>query len=507
MAYRQGNREQLMLFPMSIEEMVPKDDPARVYDAFVDNLDFEKLDFKMNFSKVGNPEYDPKSMLKVLLYGYSYGLKSSRQIERAVYHNVIFIWLAGGLKPDHITIARFRKRNKTLLKQIFKECAQLCIKLNLIAGNVLFVDGSKIRANAGIKNSCKLKEGRQLLANIGHRINVLLNACEKADRQEEGLGSYVKLQEELNTLEKIQNKVKQVMAQMEAEGETEINTTDPDCRRMHGRQGVHSAYNAQIVVDEKHGLIVSNDVVNEANDRHQFCNQINQAQNILGKKCQVACADAGYENIEIAKKVADQGIAVVMPNQKQAAHKKGNMEFSKELFRYDPQQNIYICPQGQPLRYSHFNKETNQYLYRMKNAGDCHNCVNFGVCTTSRRGRSIIRLKEEGLKEKLAIAFHSQVAQKIYKRRKETVELVFGHIKHNLRFTSFSLRGIANVRAEMAILATVFNIRRLITLMGTSNLCAALQICQKRIPSAAKSRFLLFQRVFFPAFQPLTSIC
>ncbi|MFA5879096.1 MAG: transposase, partial [Candidatus Margulisiibacteriota bacterium] len=167
MAYRQGNRHQIMMFPPSIEDFVPEDHPVRVYDAFVDGLDFEKLDFKMNeFNKVGNPEYDPKSLLKVILFGYSYGERSSRRLERCVHDNTIFMWLAGGLKPDHATIARFRQRNKKLLKQIFKQCALVCIKLKLIEGNTLFVDGTKIRANAGIKNTVTkehLKEQQRTL--------------------------------------------------------------------------------------------------------------------------------------------------------------------------------------------------------------------------------------------------------------------------------------------------------------------------------------------------------
>ena len=91
MAYRKGNRNQMMMFPPSFDEMIADDDPARVYDAFVEGLDFEAMDFKMNESKVGNPEYDPKSMLKVMLYGYSYGERSSRRLERAVHHNIVFI--------------------------------------------------------------------------------------------------------------------------------------------------------------------------------------------------------------------------------------------------------------------------------------------------------------------------------------------------------------------------------------------------------------------------------
>ncbi len=112
MAYRFGNRHQMALLPKSIEQYISKDDPVRVYDAFVEALDFNELGIEINANKVGNSEYDPKSMLKLFVYGYSYGTKSSRTLERATYHNMSFIWLVGGLKPDHKTISEFRRRNK-----------------------------------------------------------------------------------------------------------------------------------------------------------------------------------------------------------------------------------------------------------------------------------------------------------------------------------------------------------------------------------------------------------
>ena len=152
MAYRYGHREQMELFPQTIEDYVDPDDPVRAYDAFVEALDLNKLGITLDEKQIGNPEYHPMAMLKLLTFGYSYGIRSSRKLERAVYHNLAFIWLMGGLKPDHKTIAEFRRNNKTSLREILKECARLCISLYLIEGNALFVDGTKIH---GLKNALK----------------------------------------------------------------------------------------------------------------------------------------------------------------------------------------------------------------------------------------------------------------------------------------------------------------------------------------------------------------
>ena len=153
MAYRFGSRFQMKLLPQSIEEYVTKDDPVRAYDAFVEALDYNELGIEINPNKVGNSEYDPKAMLKLFVYGYSYGVRSSRKLERETYHNLSFMWLMGGLKPDHKTIAEFRRRHKKAIQKVLKQCARMCMKLNLISGNVLFVDGTKIRANASISRT------------------------------------------------------------------------------------------------------------------------------------------------------------------------------------------------------------------------------------------------------------------------------------------------------------------------------------------------------------------
>jgi transposase len=277
MAYRCGDRQQMSLLPQSIEEYVAEDDPVRAYDAFVDALDFHELGITMNPYKVGNAEYDPRSMLRLLVYGYSYGVKSSRKLERECYHNISFIWLMGGLKPDHKTIAEFRRRNKKALKQVLRHCARVCITLKLIAGNVLFVDGTKIRASAGRRRTHDRAYYEELLVNIDHRIEKLLEDCESIDRQEEGSGSYVTMDKELAGAQNLKGRIKQVLDAFQGSNRKTMNQTDPDCAIMSSVQGSHASYNIQSVVDDTHGLIVQAEAVRDTNDVNQFSRQIDQA--------------------------------------------------------------------------------------------------------------------------------------------------------------------------------------------------------------------------------------
>src|SRR5690606_30211027 len=159
---------------------------VRVYDTFIDCLDFEGLGIAMNSNAVGNSSYNPKTMLKILVYSYSYGWRSSRKIERALHHNLSFMWLSGGLKPAFKTIANFRKNNKESLKEVLVHCARLAMKLNLIEGNTLFTDGSKFRANAGNRESKSLETWTNYKSHIEANIIRLLEESNSIDEADTG---------------------------------------------------------------------------------------------------------------------------------------------------------------------------------------------------------------------------------------------------------------------------------------------------------------------------------
>lgn len=465
MAYRNGDRLQMSLLPQSIEEYVAEDNPVRAYDAFVEALNFHELGITMNPYKVGNAEYDPRSMLKLLVYGYSYGVKSSRKLERECYHNIAFIWLMGGLKPDHKTIAEFRRRNKKALKKVLRHCAQVCIKLKLIAGNILFVDGTKIRANAGRNRTHDRTYYEKLLANLDKRIEQLLADCETADQSEEGTSSYVAMDKELAKNQNLKERIKEALKSFASNERKHVNQTDPDCTMMHSVQGSHSGYNIQSVVDDEHGLIVHVEAVSDANDARQFARQIDQANELLEAPCKVACADAGYTDTNALEKIDQQEITVIVPSQRQALH-EAESPFSKSHFTYDKEQDCYICPEGHRLRYSFTDKRKGKRQYRMEDKKLCHHCRHYDHCTKARRGRNIIRLRNEDVKLKLEAQYEEKSSQKIYVRRKTRVEHPFGHIKRNLKTDAFLLRGQDGVQAETSILATCFNVARMITLFG-----------------------------------------
>jgi len=469
LAYRYGNRQQYTLFPDCIEDYISAEDPVRAYDAFIDALD---IDLDIDDKAVGNTAYDPVTMLKILIYSYSYGWRSSRKIERALHHNLSFIWLAGGLKPDHKTISRFRKDHLEMLKKVLKQCARVCYNLGLIEGNTLFVDGSKFRANASAKQTHSKQGWHKIAGRVDQRIQQLLNECECIDNKE--TEDLVKLDKELQNQNRLKTKIVHLLE--EFKDEEKINGTDSDSRIMHSRQGSHSSYNSQIVVDEQHGLIVSSDVTSDQNDLNQMNRQIIQAEETIGQRCKTACGDGGYSSVDDLKKLVDEGRTVVVPTAGQVVKERDN-PFGKHAFVYYDENDQYICPAGRKMYRSYNMKGTNKIVYRMLDASACRLCQHYGVCTKAKRGRTIIRLINEKTINQLDEIYSSEKGQAIYAKRKLKVELPFGHLKRNLSAGQFLLRGIDGVKAELALLSCSFNISRMLTLLGgVSPMCDSLKV-------------------------------
>ncbi len=471
MAYRHGkDRGQMMVLPPTLDQYVSRENPVRAYDAFVDALDFKDLGIDIDDRKVGNSEYDPRTMLKLLLYGYSYGVKSSRKLEREVHNNLSFIWLMKQMKPDHKTIAEFRRKNKPALKRALTLCARLCLKLELVEGNVLFVDGTKLRANAGTGNLHKEKWYRDRLEEIDKRIQQVLEECEQIDQNESGRQSFVKMPKELAKAQKLKESIKNALDEFtergdQAKTERKINLVDPDSVLVKGRQGTHCGYNMQNVVDDKHGLIVHTEVVSQSNDMKQLSDQVRGAEEDLGRECEVICGDAGYWDITEIAKVESAGKRVVVPARVQASSKEIG-PFDKAKFTYDADFDCYLCPEGHQLVFRRLKEKEQQREYRIAKRRNCRSCPHFGTCTKSKLGRTITRHVLEEVGEAVSRRFEEPQIRQIYARRKARIEHTFGFIKKILGFGQFHLRGREGAGAEASIVATCFNLRRMLTLLG-----------------------------------------
>ena len=476
MAFITGSRKQISFLPPKIEDYVGKEDPVRVYDAFIESLDLREMGIIIDPYQAGALSFEPKAMLKLIVYGYSYGIRSSRKLERACYHNLSFIWLISGILPDYRTIARFRSDNKEAIKRVLKQNVKLCVKLGLIEGNTLFLDGSKFRANASKSNTWDEERCKKSLEIAEKNIERIMEEAEQIDKEEASAGTLVKLDEELQDQKKLQAKVQEIVKTLKDTGKEKINTTDKDSVNGKTRQGSHAIINCQVITDEKHGLIVSGEAVSQNNDLNQLTPQLKQATEALGKAPEKAITDAGYFSLKDLEKVPE-GIVVIMPTRKQAQeeNKKTPIKpFGKEVFTYDRARDVYLCPEGKTLERKGISfGDKNKHCYKAAGKA-CRSCKHFGVCTKSKDGRRVIRMGNEVVIEKLEDVYQREENQRLYKLRKEKAELPFGHIKRNLGAGQFMLRGNEKVNAELSILSTCFNIARMMTIIGIPMLIAKL---------------------------------
>lgn len=475
MAFKMNVRTQETFLPTMIDDYVGPQDPVRVYDAFVNALNFPELGISL-IPQAGAESYEPRQMLKLIIYGYSYGVRSSRQLERACHHNLSFIWLTGGLKPDYRTIARFRVDHKDAIKKVLKQCVRMCVEMDLVDGNTLFFDGSKFRANASIGKTLSREHLEQELQKVEAHIHELVEENERADQGDDGESSYVKSKKELRNQESLAGRLKECLAKIAERDCPSANTTDPDCTTAKSRQGTHAEHNVQVGTDGKHGMIVSADAVGEPNDNNQLPPQIKNSTENVGHKPLTACTDSGYFNPPAMKDI-DEQITVVMPSPQQAHAERAKEEtppepFDKKHFQYDKEHDEYVCPDGKRLTHKGTDSDRpHRHIYQAK-ASECRACPHWGSCTTAKNGRKVVRSEYEEIIKRQEEVYKSDQGQAVYKLRKQHAEHPFGHLKRNLGAGQLLLRGREKVNAEVSILATCFNLARMITIMGFTQLIA-----------------------------------
>jgi transposase len=476
MAFMFGtNRDQETFLPPVLDDYIGPNDPVRVFDAFIDALDFNELGIPL-VPNAGAESYEPRRMLKLLVYGPSYGDRSSRKLERACRHNLSYMWLMNGLQPTYRTIIRFRSDYKGAITKVLKQCVRMCVKMDLIEGNTLFIDGSKLRANASLDHNLSGEDIEKELVKVEQHIDTMMAEAERLDQSEADLPSLVETREKIANRQQLADWMKDCLRCIKDEKRPSINRVDPDSVTAKSRQGTHAAHNVQCVTDDKHGLIVHVESVSKPNDNGQLVPQLKAAAENIGHSPQAVGVDSGYFN-PVETQAIDEKIMVVMPSPQQANDEQNPEKtppgpFDKSRFQFDKEQDIYICPEGKTLKHQGVDSERpHRHVYRAE-AKACNQCPHHGVCTSGHSGRKVCRSDYEDIIHQQEAVYASERGQAIYRRRKQRAEHPFGHWKRNLGAGQLLLRGREKVNAEVSVLATCFNLARMITIMGAAQLIA-----------------------------------
>ena len=314
-----ADRSQITLFPECLEDWIDDDNPVRVIDVFVDELDLAVLGFSgVDPEVTGRPSYHPAILLKLYIYGYLNRVQSSRRLEREAGRNVEVMWLTGRLTPDHKTIADFRKDNGRAIRQVCARFVALCRSMGLLTEASVAIDGSKFKAvNNRDKNFTRAKMERRL-AQIEESVARYLQQLDTADRQEPSEALKTKtsrLKEKIAKLKEEMQRLRALEARMLATPDQQISLTDPDARSMatSGRGSGVVGYNVQIAVETKHHLIITHEVTNVGSDRSQLSSVAKEAKATLGADSLDAVADRGYFNGEEILACEKAGITVTLP--------------------------------------------------------------------------------------------------------------------------------------------------------------------------------------------------
>jgi len=472
MKHRAGlDRSQTLLLPERLEDYITPENPVRFLDAFVGSLDLAALGFaKAQPADTGRPPYDPADLLKLYLYGYLHRVRSSRQLEAECHRNVEVIWLLGKLAPDFKTIADFRKDNLKALKAVGRQFIGLCRKLEWFGGQLLAIDGSKLRAvNARDANfnAAKLQE---LLAHTEAKLAEYFQTLEEADAAQPDSPPIDKaaLQAKIAALQEKGEWHKELLGQLDAE-QKQVSVSDPDCRRMHTGNGNVVGYNAQLAVDAKHKLIAADEVTNDVTDYRQLAGVALAAKANLELKATEVVADKGYYNAAEVSRCVEAGITPYVPKADTSANTQQGL-YGKSKFRYDQKQDVYVCPAGAELTYRFSTYELGRGL-RYYRASGCKGCALKKQCTRNQGNRTITREDNEALME--AMAERMKRHPEKFGQRKLLAEHPFGTIKRWFGYTHFLLKGLAKVRTEWSLMTLVYNFKRVLKLVSLEKLMQA----------------------------------
>jgi transposase len=470
------DRSQLILLPDCLDDYVGEDNPVRIVDAFIDELDLAVLGFAGVIPEAtGRPSYHPVTLLKIYLYGYLNRVQSSRRLERETQRNIELMWLTGRLAPDFKTIADFRRDNGPAIRAVCSQFVVLCRQLGLFTRAVVAIDGSKFKAvNNRDKNFTVAKVGKRI-EQVDASIARYLAALDRADRDEND-GAEVKsvrLKEKIAGLRRQMQSLKEMAQQIQAAPDQQVSLTDPDARSMatSGRGTGVVGYNVQIAVDAEHHLIVAHEVINQGYDRSQLAPMALKAQQATGCEQVTALADRGYFSGDQVLSCEGTGVAPIVPKTLTSSGTKRGF-FTRQDFVYDAEHDHYTCPAGAKLTKANRRADHAEDFDFYRHLSACFTCPLRSRCTPTKL-RRIKRWENEDVLDKMQARL-DRMPEAMGVRR-QTVEHPFGTLKAWMGATHFLTRTLDKVRTEMSLHVLAYNLKRMIRIWGVGPLMAAIR--------------------------------
>ena len=466
------DRNQTEIF--CLDQIIDEDNEVRLIDLFVGSLSLSEFGFKTEFIENGRPAYHPSDLLRLFIYGYLNRIRSSRQLEKECKRNLEVMWLMRGLVPDHNTIANFRKDNPKAIQKVFRATVQLAKHFDLIGGQLIAGDSTKMRAQNSKKNNFNEKKIERHIAYIDAKLDEYNNVLASED------GDSVASKEVKEKIIKHRNqrkKYEQMQEALKESKEVQISTSDPDSRQLITRNHITEVgYNIQSTVDAKHNIPIDYKVTNK-NDSKAMGEMVRRAKTILGTSDFTALYDKGYHTGTEFNYAHKHGVEVMVAFPSVASHAP-DIAFDVEHFDYNKENDEYTCPAGEKLTTNGrwYNKRNRNTVNRVKHykTKACLSCEYFEKCTRNKSGRLIERSEHMDLIDANKKRINENLD--LYRKRQAIVEHPYGVIKRQWDFYYImTKKTIQHANADVGMIFTAYNLRRIFNLIDKKMLKAYLK--------------------------------
>jgi len=479
--------KQRAIFATNVFDLLPSDHSCYVYEDIFEQLDTSNVEEQ--FSVCGQNAYHPRLITGILIYAYSQGAFSSREIEKKCHEDLGFMFISHCNCPNFRVLSDFRKDNYEFFKECFKQSVLLAMEAGMASLGHVSLDGSKFKANTSKHKAMsygrlKAKE-KELTEEIENLITKAAKCDEEEDEEHQDKSGY-EIPEELKIKEQRLAKIKEAKEALEKreqdlnpgkkiDDKKQISFADKEARIM-GKEGDFDySYNGQISVDEDNQIIVGQHLSQNANDKQEVdlaLEEIKEATDDLPDKMSL---DNGYMSGDSLESFDGKDIDVYIATSKgekkdQRPIEDSNRKINKSDFNYDEDKDCFVCPAGHTLELKRESSDGKKAYRGIK--AECDACPYKARCCSSKRGepRTINTDDKEPLRQKMNEKMEQESSKEIYKKRKKIVEPVFGQIK-NSGFRGFSLRGHEKASGEFSLTCAVHNFKKIVKAILGGKVC------------------------------------
>lgn len=499
-------RHQLVLYPQSLDQIIPQNAPIRRLAALLEKIDWSA--WEQTYAGCGQPPIHPRYMAGAILFGLMRKVQSTRELEEAARKHVDFMWLLEGHAPDHSTFAEFRKRHDGAIKELHKQIAKMLVMKREKTLLHLIIDGTRLRADSARQGARTAQTIERIIAELERRMAELkrndaqgtasqtayLDGLEPPEDEKDKLAwldqRIAKLEEKRAKYEKALGVARERDARAQKHNgkkakAARVPVTDPDAQITPNKEGGFAPnYTPVATVEQETGAIVHADVLEGSDEASAVLPAVEAGEALTGQKADAVLADGNFSTGEVLDALDTDGIDAYMPTrsdsppdnpanrpdpttpvpeQDRKRLPKTGKQFARTAFVYDPQADVYHCPMGQTLTLDRHGKgKTGARLTYYK----CQACANCPLAKDCIKGkttfRSITRDEYEPLREAAAQRMATAEGKAIYKTRAPGIEGVFGTIKSALGVRRFLRRGLDNVRCDWTWICTAYNLKKLL---------------------------------------------